>query len=88
MSVNIQPLSDYLVAQLEVVETKTASGLYLAQTSKEKPNVAKVLAIGKDVKLVKVNDRIVYKNFSETDVSFNSEKYILVKEKDVLATVK
>ena len=88
MSVNIQPLADYVVAQAEEAETKTASGLYLPDNAKEKPKTAKVLAVGKDVKQVKVGDRIIYKSYSTTDVKVGSEEYILVKEEDVLATVK
>lgn len=88
MSVNIQPLADFVVAQGEEPETKTASGLYLPDKATEKPKVAKVLAVGKDVKQVKVGDRIIYKSYSTTDVKVGSEEYILVKEEDVLATVK
>jgi chaperonin GroES len=88
MSVKIQPLSDYLVAQPEVAETKTASGLFLTENAQEKPKVAKILAIGKNVKQVKVGDRIIYKSYSTTDVKLGLDEYILVKEEDVLATVK
>lgn len=88
MSVKIQPLADYVVAQAEEAETKTASGLYLPEKAAEKPKVAKVLAVGKEVKQVKVGDRILYKSYSTTDVKVESEEYILVKEEDVLATVK
>jgi chaperonin GroES len=88
MSVNIQPLADYIVAQSEEPETKTASGLYLPEKSAEKPKTAKVVAVGKDVKQVKVGDRIVYKSYSTTEVKVGSDEYILVKEEDVLATVK
>ncbi|HUY53497.1 MAG TPA: co-chaperone GroES [Candidatus Dormibacteraeota bacterium] len=88
MSVSIQPLPDYLVAKSEVNETKTASGLFLTENAQEKPKVAKVLAIGKNVKQVKVGDRIIYKSYSTTDVKLGSDEYILVKEEDVLATVK
>lgn len=88
MSVRIQPLADYVVAQSEEPETKTASGLYLPEKAAEKPKVAKVLAVGKDVKQIKVGDRIVYKSYSTTEVKMGSEEYILVKEEDVLATVK
>lgn len=88
MAVNIQPLADYVVAQAEEAETKTASGLYLPDKAQEKPKVAKVLAVGKSVKEVKVNDRIVYKSYSITDVKVGRDEYILVKEEDVLATVK
>lgn len=88
MAVNINPLGDYIVAQQEEAETKTASGLYLPDKAQEKPKVAKVLAAGKDAKQVKVGDRIVYKSYSTTDVKIGSDEYILVKEEDVLATIK
>jgi chaperonin GroES len=88
MSVNIHPISDYLVAQQEVPQTKTASGLYLPENAQEKPKFAKVLAVGKDVKQVKVGDRIIYKNYSTTEVKLDREDYILVKEEDVIATIK
>lgn len=88
MSVPIQPLADYVVAQQEEAEAKTASGLYLPDKAQEKPKVAKVVAVGKAVHEVKVGDRIVYKSYSTTDVKVGAETYILVKEEDVLATVK
>lgn len=87
MSVPIQPLADYVVACQEEAETKTASGLYLPGGAQEKPKVAKVLAVGKEVKGVKVGDRIIYKGYSTTDVKLGKDDYILVKEEDVLATV-
>lgn len=88
MAVNIQPLADYVVAVAEEAETKTASGLYLPGNAQEKPKTAKVVAVGKEVKQVKTGDRIIYKSYSTTDVKVGSEDYILVKEEDVLATVK
>jgi chaperonin GroES len=88
MSAPLQPLGDYVVAQTEQPESKTASGLYLPDNAKEKPKIAKVLAVGKETKQVKTGDRIVYKSFSTTEVKVGSEEYILVKEEDVLATVK
>ena len=97
MSVPIQPLADYVVAQAEKAESKTASGLYLPDKAQEKPKVAKVVAVGPgkvgdDNERVpvslKVGDRILYKTYSTTDVKVEGEDYILVKEEDVLATVK
>jgi chaperonin GroES len=88
MSVPIQPLADYVVAQQEVAASKTASGIYLPEAAKEKPQTAKVVAVGKDAKQVKVGDKIIYKSYSTTDVKIGSEDYILIKEEDVLATVK
>lgn len=88
MSVPIQPLADYIVAQQEEAQSKTASGLYLPDNAQEKPKVAKVLATGKDVKQVKTGERILYKSYSTTEVKLDGAEYILVKEEDVLATVK
>lgn len=88
MTTPIQPLADYVVAQAEEAETKTASGLYLPGGAQEKPKVAKVVAVGKDTKQVKVGDRIIYKGYSTTEVKHGGEEFILVKEEDILATVK
>jgi chaperonin GroES len=88
MSVPIQPLADYVVAEPEKAETKTASGFYLPAAAKEKPQTSKVVAVGKEVKAVNVGDRIIYKSYSSTDVRHDGTDYILVKEEDILATVK
>lgn len=88
MSVPIQPLADYVVAQALEAQTKTASGLYLPGGAQEKPKVVKVVAVGKDVKAVKVDDQIVYKGYSETQIKLDGTEYLLVKEEDIIATVK
>jgi chaperonin GroES len=88
MAVNIQPLADYVVAVSEEPEAKTASGLYLVEKSQEKPKTAKVVAVGKGAGQVKVGDRIIYKSYSTTDVKVAGKDYILVKEEDILATIK
>lgn len=88
MSVPIQPLADYVVAQAEEPQSKTMSGLYLPDNAQEKPKIAKILAAGKTVKQVKVGDRIIYKGYTTTEIKLGSENYILVKEEDILATVK
>jgi chaperonin GroES len=88
MAAPISPLSDYIVAQAEAAETKTAGGLYLPESAKEKPKTANVVAVGPKAKQLKVGDKIVYKSYSTTDVKVGKEEYILVREEDVLATVK
>jgi chaperonin GroES len=88
MSAPLQPLSDYVVAVPEEAETKTSSGLYLPEKAQEKPKTAKVVAAGPNAKQVKQGDRIVYKSYSTTEVKVGNTEYILVKEEDVLATVK
>ncbi len=88
MSVNVQPLGDYIVAEPEEAPTKTASGLYLPEKAAEKPKVAKVLAVGPAARQLKVGDRVLYKSYSPTEVKVDGKDYLLVKEEDVLATLK
>ena len=88
MSSPITPLGDRVVATREQTADKTASGLYLPDNAKEKPVVAKVIATGKDVKSVKTNDKILYKEYSTTEIKINGTEYLIVKEEDILATVK
>lgn len=97
MAVPIQPLSDYVVAEAEQASNKTASGLYIPEKAAEKPKIATVVAVGpgkvgddnERIKMtLKVGDRIVYKSYSTTDVKVGNKDYILVREDDVLATVK
>jgi chaperonin GroES len=88
MSVPIQPLADYVVAQQEEADSKTASGLYLPEKAQEKPKLAKVLAVGKGVREVKVGDRIVYGGYSTTEVKHGGVEYLLIKEENIYATIK
>jgi chaperonin GroES len=87
MTTPIKPLADRVVAVREVAATKTASGIYLPDNAKEKPVVAKVEAIGPDVKNIKVGERIIYKDYSTTELKIDGTDYLIVKEEDVLATV-
>lgn len=87
MTSPIKPLADRIVAVREVAPTKTASGIYLPDTAKEKPVLAEVKAVGPDVKGLKVGDKIVYKEYSTTELTIDGTEYLLVKEEDVLATV-
>ncbi len=87
MSVSIKPLADRVVATREQAQTKTASGLFLPDAAKEKSVAAKVVAVGKDVKEVKVGDTIVYKEYSTTELKKDGVEYLIVKEEDILATI-
>ena len=87
MSSPIKPLADRVVAMREKAQEKTASGLYLPDSSKEKPVMATVVAVGPKVEQVAVGDKIVYKEYSTTDLKINETEYLIVKEDDVLATV-
>ena len=87
MNSPITPLGDRVVALREKAATKTAGGLYLPDNAKEKPLLAKVVAVGKDAKAVKVGDKIIYKEYSTTELTINAVEYLVVKEEDILGTV-
>lgn len=87
MSSPIKPLGDRLVAVREAAQEKTASGLYLPDNAKEKPVLAKVVATGADVKNVKKGEKILYKEYSTTEIKIDGTEYLIVKEEDVLGTV-
>ena len=87
MSTPITPLADRVVAVREEAKTQTASGIYLPDSSKEKPSVAEVKAVGEDVKHVKAGDKIIYKEYSTTELKMDGTEYLIVKEDDILAKV-
>jgi chaperonin GroES len=66
MSVPLTPMAEYIVVQTEEAAKKTASGLYLPDSATEKPKTAKVMAVGSDVKNVKVGEKVIYKNVIAT----------------------
>lgn len=85
MPAPITPLSDRVVATREEVKTKTVSGIYLPESAKEKPVSAIVVSVGPEVKSLKKGDRIVYKEYSTTELSVDGVEYLIIKEEDVLA---
>lgn len=82
----IRPLGERVVLKPVEVEEKTKSGLILAG-DKEKPEVAEVVAIGDEVKALKVGENVFYKKYSGTEVKYENQEYILIAEEDVLAVV-
>ena len=87
MTTSIKPLADRVVAVREQAQTKTASGIFLPDNAKEKPVLATVVAIGPDVKSLAIGDKIVYKEYSTTELKIDDKEYLIVKEEDVLATI-
>lgn len=87
MNTPIKPLADRIVAVREEISNKTASGIYLPDNAKEKPVVARIVAVGPDVKSLKVEEKILYKEYSTTEFKINNVEYLIIKEEDVLATV-
>lgn len=83
----LKPLHDnvILMKEKEGKEVKTASGIILNE-EKNIPSYAKVVAIGPDSKTeIKVNDKVVYKEYSGTHAKVNEEEYIIIKSEDILA---
>lgn len=89
MSVPINPMNEYVVVVTETTSKKTTSGLYLPESATEKSTSAKVVAVGKDVKDVKVGEKVIYKNdYESTKVKVDNQEYIVVYVKNIIATVK
>ena len=84
----LNPLADRIVARPVEAETKTASGILLPDQAKEKTQIAEVLAVGKDVKEVKVGDKIIHSESGPNRFKQDTDEYIIVKEEDVLAVLK
>ena len=83
---NLKPLGDRLVIKQVVAEETTKSGIVIPGQTKEKPQEATVVAVGKDVKEdLKVGDTVVYSKYAGTNIKVDEEEYIIVKEEDVLA---
>ena len=92
----IRPLHDrIMVKRLEEAE-KTAGGLYIPDSAKEKPVEAKVIAVGSGKRLedgsfrkpeVKVGDRILFSKYSGTEVKLDGEEHLIMREDDVLAVL-
>ena len=83
---SIKPLADRVVAKKDAATSTTASGILLGE-AKEKPNTATVESIGPDVKNIKKGDRILYREYSATEIKLDNTDYLIVKEEDVLATL-
>lgn len=91
----IKPLSDRVVVKLVEAEETTKSGIILAGSAKEKPQVAEVVAVGpggivdgNEVKMyVKVGDKVITSKYSGTEVKFDGVEYNIVRQDDILAIV-
>ena len=85
----IKPLADRVLIQPKEAETKTASGIFIPDTAKEKPQEGVVVAVGpgkKDETMeVKVGDNVIYGKYAGTEVTVGDTKYLIVKQADILA---
>lgn len=94
--INIRPLFDNVLIKPLEAETKTASGILLPESAKEKPQAGLVMATGpgsvddkgKLVKMViKTGDKVMYKKWGGNEIKVNGEEWLLVEQKDILAIV-
>lgn len=90
MGVTIKPLADRVLIEPLAAETKTASGIFIPDTAKEKPQKGKVVAVGngkKDYEMtVKVGDTVLYGKYAGTELKEGGD-YIIMREDDILAIV-
>ncbi len=92
---NIKPLADRVVIKMLEAEETTKSGIILAGTAKEKPQVAEVVAVGpggivdgKEVKMeLTVGDKVIMSKYAGTEVKLDGEEYIILRQSDVLAKI-
>ena len=83
----LKPLGDKLIVERVEAVAKTAGGIVIPDTAKEKPEQGKVIAVGKDAKEVKQSDKVLFAKYSPTEVKMDGKEYLLLKEEDVLAIV-
>lgn len=92
----LKPLGDRIVIELVELEEKTASGIVLPDSAKEKPQEGKVVAVGTGRVLesgervaleVSVGDHIIFSKYAGTEVKFQGEEYLIVRENDILAVI-
>lgn len=93
---SIKPLFDLVLIKPLEEETKTASGILLPETAKEKPQKGKVMAAGPGAKnddgkiipmIVKIGDVVMYKKWGGNEVKVEGQEWLLVEQKDILAIV-
>jgi chaperonin GroES len=91
MSLNIKPLSDRVLIEPVAAETKTASGIFIPDTAKEKPQKGTVVAIGTGTKdhamTVKIGDTVLYGKYAGTELKLEGKDYLIMREDDILAVI-
>ncbi|EMR02434.1 co-chaperone GroES [Cesiribacter andamanensis] len=88
-NVNIKPLADRVLVEPAAAEEKTASGIIIPDTAKEKPQRGQVVAVGngkKDEPLtVQVGDQVLYGKYSGTEITISGKDYLIMRESDIYA---
>lgn len=88
---NIKPLADRVIIEPAQAEEKTAGGIIIPDTAKEKPQKGIVLAIGEGKKdepmTVKVGDTVLYGKYAGTEISVEGNDYLIMRESDIVAII-
>jgi chaperonin GroES len=79
-----KPLKDRVFVSYSEESDKTAGGLYIPDSAKEKPQKGKVEAIGLEVKSVKAGDQVLFDKYSGSKINLEEEEYLIIKEEDIL----
>ena len=88
---NLKPLADRVLVKPAAAEEKTVAGIIIPDTAKEKPLKGEVLAVGNgtkdEVMVLKVGDTVLYGKYSGNEVELDGEKYLIMRQSDVLAVL-
>jgi chaperonin GroES len=89
--VNIKPLADRVLVEAAAAEDKTAGGIIIPDTAKEKPQKGTVVAVGPGKKdepmTVKVGDSVLYGKYAGTEITIDGENYLIMRESDIVAVI-
>jgi chaperonin GroES len=89
--VSLKPLADRVLVEPAEAEEKTASGIIIPDTAKEKPQKGKIVAVGKGTKdeplTVKVGDTILYGKYAGTEITIDDKEYLIMRESDIFAII-
>ena len=90
-NVSIKPLADRVLVEPAAAETKTASGLFIPDTAKEKPQKGVIIAVGAGKKdepiTVKVGDNVLYGKYAGTEINVDGKEYLIMRESDIFAVL-
>lgn len=88
---NLKPLADRVIVEVSPAEEKTASGIIIPDTAKEKPQKGKVIAVGTGKKdepmTVQIGDHILYGKYAGTEISVDGKEYLIMRESDIFAVI-
>lgn len=89
--INFKPNEDRVLVEAAPAEQKTASGLFIPDTAKEKPQKGKVIAIGEGIKdkpvTVKVGDNVLYGKYSGTEITIDGTEYLIMRNSDIFGII-